>query len=185
MNWCKLGLGLVLAVSLSTGCGNGMQKVAKQEMEKYNMNSYRKGNHRQLTSGTTLNTSLLRSLKAECAERGIRLTHETYAEGLDGNISYSYFINGDARHFIIVHVFPSEQDRIREMTEIYGSGDGSGDGKKGLHAAAAASQASVIRTRDNAALVYASTAQKNSQYREQMKTIFDRLLMRMQDRAAQ
>lgn len=47
MNWCKLGLGLVLAVSLSTGCGNGMQKVAKQEMEKYNMNSYRKGNHRQ------------------------------------------------------------------------------------------------------------------------------------------
>lgn len=178
MRWWKVGLGLALALSLSTGC-SGMQRVAKEEMNKYNMKSYRQGNERQLTSGTTLNTAMLQALKAECARKGIRLTHETYAEGLDGNISYSYFINGDARHFIIVHVFPSEQDRIREMTEIYGSGDG----KTGPAASSAGGQAAVISTQGKTALVYASSARKQSQYRDEMKAVFDRLLQRMNDRA--
>ncbi|MGG6311220.1 hypothetical protein [Paenibacillus macerans] len=177
MRWWKVGLGLALALSLSTGC-SGMQRVAKEEMNKYNMKSYRQGNERQLTSGTTLNTAMLQALKAECAQRGIRLTHETYAEGLDGNISYSYFINGDARHFIIVHVFPSEQERIREISEIYGSGDGT----EGPEAAAVSSQASVISSRGNTALVYASSVQKESQYRDEMKAVFGRLLEQMNDR---
>ncbi len=171
-------MGMALALSLTTGCGN-LQRVAKDEMSKYNMQSYRQGNERQLTSGTTLNTAMLQALKAECAQRGIRLTHETYAEGLDGNISYSYFINGDARHFIIVHVFPSEQDRIREIEEIYGTGDG----KQKIATRSAASQASVLSAKGNTALVYASSAQKDSQYREEMKAVFGRLLEQMKDRS--
>lgn len=170
-------MGAALALSLTTGCGN-LQRVAKDEMSKYNMQSYRQGNERQLTSGTTLNTAMLQALKAECAQRGIRLTHETYAEGLDGNISYSYFINGDARHFIIVHVFPSEQDRVREIAEIYGTGDG----KQEIAANSTAGQASVISVKDNTALVYASNAQKDSQYREEMQAVFGRLLEQMNDR---
>lgn len=109
---------------------------------------------------------------------GIRLTHETYAEGLDGNISYSYFINGDARHFIIVHVFPNEQDRIREISEIYGSGNGKGE----IAADSVSNQASLISAKGNTALVYASSAQKDSQYREEMKAVFGQLLEQMRDR---
>lgn len=178
MRWWKVGLGMAMALSLTAGCGN-LQRVAKDEMSKYNMQSYRQGNERQLTSGTTLNTAMLQALKAECAQRGIRLTHETYAEGLDGNISYSYFINGDARHFIIVHVFPSEQDRIREIEEIYGTGDG----KQQIATRSAASQASVLSAKGNTALVYASSAQKDSQYRKEMKAVFGRLLEQMKDRS--
>lgn len=176
MRWWKVGLGMVLALSLTTGCGN-VQRVAKEEMSKYNMQSYRQGNERQLTSGTTLNTAMLQALKAECAQRGIRLTHETYAEGLDGNISYSYFINGDARHFIIVHVFPSEQERIREISEIYGTGDG----KQGVAAQSVSSQAAVISAKGKTALVYASSAQKESQYRDEMKAVFGQLLKQMNE----
>ncbi|MDU4696212.1 MULTISPECIES: hypothetical protein [Paenibacillus] len=174
MRGWKVGLGMALALSLTTGCGN-LQRVAKEEMSKYNMQSYRQGNERQLTSGTTLNTAMLQALKAECAQRGIRLTHETYAEGLDGNISYSYFINGDARHFIIVHVFPSEQERIREISEIYGTGDG----KPGMAAHSVSSQAAVISAKGNTALVYSSSAQKDSQYRDEMKAVFGQLLKQM------
>lgn len=163
-------MGMALALSLTAGCSN-VQRVAKEEMSKYSMRSYRQGNERQLTTGKTLNTALLQALKAECAKRGIKLTHETYAEGLDGSISYSYFINGDARHFIIVHVFPSEQDRIREISEIYGTGDG-----KVISAQSVSSQAAVISVKDNAALVYSSSAQKDSPYREEMQAIFDKLL---------
>ncbi|EOS56910.1 hypothetical protein [Paenibacillus barengoltzii] len=178
MRWWKVGLGIALALSLTVGCGN-VQRVAKEEMNKYSMQSYRQGNERQLTTGKTLNTALLQALKAECAKRGIKLTHETYAEGLDGNFSYSYFINGDARHFIIVHVFPSEQDRIREISEIYGTGDG----KKAVSAQSVSSQAAVISVKDNAALVYSSSAQKDSPYREEIQTIFDKLLAQMNNRS--
>ncbi|WP_339302094.1 hypothetical protein NSQ80_09455 [Paenibacillus sp. FSL K6-2441] len=174
MRWWKAGLGMALALSLTVGCGN-VQRVAKEEMSKYSMQSYRQGNERQLTTGKTLNTALLQSLKAECEKRGIKLTHETYAEGLDGNISYSYFINGDARHFIIVHVFPSEQERIREISEIYGTGDG----KQAISAQSASSQAAVISVKGNAALVYSSSAQKDSQYREEMQAVFGKLLNQM------
>jgi hypothetical protein len=176
MRGWKVGLGMALALSLTTGCGN-LQRVAKEEMSKYNMQSYRQGNERQLTSGTTLNTAMLQALKAECAQRGIRLTHETYAEGLDGNISYSYFINGDARHFIIVHVFPSEQERIREISEIYGTGGG----KPGMAAHSVSSQAAVISAKGNTALVYSSSAQKDSQYRDEMKAVFGQLLKQMNE----
>lgn len=69
MRWWKVGLGMAVALSLTTGCGN-LQRVAKDEMSKYNMQSYRQGNERQLTSGTTLNTAMLQALKAECAQRG-------------------------------------------------------------------------------------------------------------------
>lgn len=169
-------MGMALALAMTAGCGN-LQRVAKDEMSKYNMQSYRQGNERQLTSGTTLNTAMLQALKAECAQRGIRLTHETYSEGLDGNISYSYFINGDARHFIIVHVFPSEQERQREIAEIYGTGDG----KQEMSASSAANQAAVISAKGNTALVYASSAQKDSQYREEMQAVFGQLLEQMRD----
>ncbi|WMT39099.1 hypothetical protein RE628_16475 [Paenibacillus sp. D2_2] len=106
------GLNALLAALLLSGCGSGTQQIVKQELDRYNMKSYQEGSDRQLVRGTTLNGSLLNSLQAECANRGIRLTHETYAETLDGGISYNYFINGDARHFLILNVYPSEQERL-------------------------------------------------------------------------
>lgn len=170
MIWWRVSLSLTLTLSLFTGCSSGTQKVAKDEMSKYSMESAREGNVRQLNSGTTLNGALLNLLQAECAKRKIRLTHETYAEGLDGSISYSYFINGDARHFLIVHVFPSEGDRMKRITEIYGTNHDK---------PASVNGASVIAARYNTALVYASSGNKDGQYRDQMKTVFDHVLDRI------
>ncbi len=169
MRWWAIGLGSILALTLAAGCSEGGQRMAQDELDKYNMKSYAQGNQRQLVSGTTLNTALLQALKAECSKRSIRLTHETYAEGLDGNISYSYFINGDARHFVIVHVYPSESDRVREIGEMYGVLDGS-------TTAAAATETSVISEKDNAALVYASSGIQKSKYSKDMKAVFDTVL---------
>ncbi|MEF2965114.1 hypothetical protein V3851_04655 [Paenibacillus sp. M1] len=171
------GLSAVLALSLAAGCGDGARNMARDELNKYNMKSYNEGNARQLSRGATLNTALLQALKAECANRGIRLTHETYAEGLDGNISYSYFINGDARHFLLVHVYPSESDRVREIGEMYGAGDGRAK-------AAAANEASVIAQKGNTALVYASSGIQKSKYSEDVKSVFHSVLSGMNDRSA-
>lgn len=169
MRWWAIGLGSLLALTLTAGCSEGGKRMAKDELDMYNMKSYAEGNQRQLNSGTTLNTALLKALKAESSKRSIRLTHETYAEGLDGNISYSYFINGDARHFVIVHVYPSESDRVREIGEMYGAINGSTK-------AAAASETSVISEKGNAALVYASSGIQKSKYSEDIKAVFKSVL---------
>ncbi|GGH18208.1 hypothetical protein [Paenibacillus segetis] len=175
MKWLVLSLYTTIALSMTVACSSGMQRTVKQEVDKYNMKSYQSGNENQRIHGTTLNTTFLQSLKNDCEKRGIRLTHETYSEGLDGNISYSYFINGDARDFIMVHVYPSESDRIREIAEIYDSGDGKGE------VSALSSDASVISARGNTALVYASSGQTKNQYRDDMKIIFENLLDRLKD----
>lgn len=169
MRWWGIGCGALLALSLATGCSTGTQRMAKQELDRYNMKSYREGNERQLMSGTTLNTALLKALKTECSKRGIKLTHETYAEGLDGNISYSYFINGDARHFLLVHVYPSENDRIREIGEMYGLRDGSA-------AAATNNETNVIGQLGNTALVYTSSGVEKSKYSKDIKAVFDKVM---------
>ncbi|WP_410769164.1 hypothetical protein [Fontibacillus sp. BL9] len=176
MRWWLMGVSALLVLSLAAGCSEGGQRMARDELDKYNMKSYAKGNERQLLSGTTLNTALLQALKAECSKRSIRLTHETYAEGLDGNISYSYFINGDARHFLLVHVYPNENDRIREIGEMYGVKDGS-------TTAAAASETSVISEKGNTALVYASSGIQKSKYSKDIKAVFDKVLDQMNDQA--
>lgn len=177
MKWLALSLYTVIALSMTVACSSGMQRTVKQEVDKYNMKSYQAGNENQRIHGTTLNTTFLQSLKNECDKRGIRLTHETYAEGLDGNISYSYFINGDARNFIMVHVYPSKSERIREMAEIYDY-----EGEKG-EVNQMSSDASVISARDNTALVYASSGQTKNQYRDDMKIIFENLLDQLKDQA--
>lgn len=168
MKWWTVSLYTVIALSMTAACSDGMQRAAKEEVDRYNMKSYQDGNKNQRINGTTRNTTFLQSLKNECVQRGIRLSHETYAEGLDGNISYSYFINGDARHFVIVHIYPSESDRVREITEIYGSEDGKDE--------VDSSETAVISARDNTALVYASSGQTKSQYRDDMELVFENLL---------
>lgn len=173
MKWWIWGVSAVLSLSLVTGCNNtGMQRITREEVNKVNMKAFKEGSLRQRRKGTTLNTALLQSLKAECSKRGIRLTHETYSEGLDGNISYSYFINGDARHFLIVNVFPNEDDRIKKMTQVYGSGDG-----KGVNVLSNAGEANVISTKNNTALVYSSSGAKRKMYSKEIKEVFDHVLM--------
>jgi len=162
------GLNALLAALLLSGCGSGSQQIVKQELDRYNMKSYQEGSDRQLVSGTTLNGSLLKSLQAECANRGIRLTHETYAEGLDGGISYNYYINGDASHFLILNVYSSEQDRIREISEVYGAGN-------------AKDEAYVIETRGKVALIYASSGQKKSEYSAELKNVFRQVLQQINE----
>jgi hypothetical protein len=162
------GLNVLLAALLLSGCGSGTQQIVKQELDRYNMKSYQEGSDRQLVRGTTLNGSLLNSLQAECANRGIRLTHETYAEALDGGISYNYFINGDARHFLILNVYPSEQERVREISEIYGPGT-------------AKDEAYLIETKGKVALVYASSGQKKSQYSDELKNVFQQVLQQINE----
>lgn len=168
--WWIVALGTALSLSLTAGCGAGAKQIARKEMDKYSMKSYKEGNFRQRSNGTTLNSAMLKELKSECLKRGIRLTHETYSEGFEGNLSYSYFINGDARHFVIVHIYPSEQERIREISEMYGL--------KGMRAASG-QEASVISERGKAAMVYASSRLRDSTYMHDMKASFDQVLDRM------
>lgn len=172
MRWWYASIHVVLILSLAAACNKvGMQQITKDEVNKIKMKAYQEGNARQQVRGTTLNTKLLRSLKAECSKRSIKLSHETYAEGLDGTISYSYFINGDARHFLIVNVYPNEADRIRKMTEIYGSGDGTG-----VNVFSNAGEANVISTKNNMALVYTSSGVKQSEYSSDIQDVFEQVL---------
>ncbi|SDE64897.1 hypothetical protein SAMN04488542_101271 [Fontibacillus panacisegetis] len=174
------GVSAVLLLSLTTGCTyKGMQKMTKEEVNKINMKTFKEGSLRQRMQGTTLNTALLQTLKAECSKRGIRLTHETYAEGLDGNISYSYFINGDARHFLIVNVFPNEEERIRKMAAVYGTGDG-----QGINIYSKAGEANVISTKNNTALVYSSSGVKQSKYSKEIKEVFKSVLSNVSNHIA-
>lgn len=165
--WCGIALCTALSLSIATGCGAGAKQIARKEMDKYSMKSYKEGNLRQRSNGTTLNSAMLKALKSECSNRGIRLTHETYSEGFEGNLSYSYFINGDARHFVIVHIYPSEEDRIREISEMYGL--------KGMRTASG-QEATVISERGKAAMVYASSRLKDSTYMHDIKAAFEQVL---------
>lgn len=168
MKRLTVGIAMIAVLSLCLGCSGGTERMAKEELDKYSMKSYREGNERLKSQGTTLNSAFLSSLKETCARRGIKLTHETYSEGLDGNISYSYFINGDARHFLMVHVFPNKAERIRKMDEIYGlASNGAGADDTG---------ASVISSLDNTALVYASSGQKRNQFKDEMREVFEEVL---------
>lgn len=172
MRWWYVSIHVVLFLTLATACNKaGMQQITKDEVERINMKTFQEGSARQQVRGATLNTALLRSLKAECSKRSIRLTHETYAEGLDGDISYSYFINGDARHFLIVNVYPNEADRIRKITEIYGSGDGTR-----VNVFSNAGEANVISTKNNVALIYASSGVKKSKYSSDIEDVFEQVL---------
>ncbi|WP_435921158.1 hypothetical protein [Paenibacillus sp. DYY-L-2] len=172
MRWWIFGLASVMALSFAAGCSDGAQRTARREVDLYNMKSYNQGNQRQLSNGTTLNTGLLQALKAESSKRSIRLTHETYAEDLNGKISYTYFINGDARHFVNVHVFPTERDRVEEMAEVYG-------GQNGSVTAASAEETSVMSQKGKVALIYASSGMEKSKYNDDMKKVFDKVLSGM------
>ncbi|GIO87260.1 hypothetical protein J25TS5_41920 [Paenibacillus faecis] len=172
MRWWALGLSALAAFTFTAGCSDSQRRMVREEVDKYNMKSYNEGNARQLNRGATLNVPLLKALRHECSARGIRLTHETYAEGLNGNITYSYFINGDARHFILVHVYPSESERVEEMKEMYGARNGSVQ-------IAAAEETSVIAQKGKAALVYASSGNRMNEYRDDLEEVFDNVLARM------
>ncbi|WP_019640251.1 hypothetical protein [Paenibacillus fonticola] len=166
---------LLVLLAATAGCGGGSNRIAKEELDRVQMKTYRKGNIRQLNQGKTLNNALLQNLQAECAKRGIRLTKGTYADSLDGTISYSYLIESDPRHFVIVYVYPSESVRIREMAEIYGDGIGiaQGDNRPATRGAA------VISARGRTAIVYGSSGQTNMHYHADMKAIFEGLLERI------
>ncbi|GIP21521.1 hypothetical protein [Paenibacillus sp. J22TS3] len=158
----------MLAVSL--GCSRKVKNIAQSENNRYNMADYQKGNQRAKNAGHGLNTAFLSKLKSEFGREGMPLTHETYAEGTNGHISYSYFINGDPRHFVIAHAFPSEEMRVRKMAEMYSGLEASGNAHH------KASNASVLYARSNTALVYASQAEKTGPFSKRIERIF-RLLM--------
>ncbi|WP_230202541.1 hypothetical protein [Paenibacillus ihumii] len=166
---CIIMLILGMAV-IAAGCRDGTNQIAKEELDRIQMRTYQKGNQRQAVQGKTLNKALLYNLVAESAKRGIRLTKETYAETLDGTISYNYLINSDPRHFVIVYVYPSEEKRVREMAEIYGTG--------GIRVKAA-NQPAVIAARGRTVFVYGSNGMRNQVYTDHMRAVFEDLLDRI------
>ncbi|GAA0134244.1 hypothetical protein YSY43_10840 [Paenibacillus sp. YSY-4.3] len=174
MNRRKAGLYVVMLilgiVVVTAGCRSGSNRIAKEELDRVQMRTYQKGNQRQATQGKTLNKALLHNLVNESAKHGIRLTKETYAETLDGTITYNYLIDSDPRHFVIVYVYPSEEKRIREMAEIYGTGN---------IRVKSANQPAVIATRGKTAFVYGSNGMMNHAYTENMRAVFEELLNRM------
>lgn len=161
---------IVVAVLSLAGCSEKTKNIAERENNKYNMTDYKQGNLRAKMQGHGLNTAFLSRLKDEFGRQGMPLTHETYAEGNQGHISYSYFINGDPGQFVIAHAFSSEAQRIQKMSEMYS--DLQGDGL--THSKA--SNAGVIYARSNTALVYASQAQASSPIRTKVDEIFRRLM---------
>lgn len=157
-----------LSLAVASGCGAGAKQIAASEMDKYSMKSAREGNLRQRSSGVTLNGAFLKLLKEECRKRGISLTHETYSEGFEGNLSYSYFINGSAKDYVIVHIYPSEQERVRQITELY---RGNGQNK-----AMEQEEIRVISERGKTALVYTSSRTDENNYSYEIKAAFEQVL---------
>lgn len=169
--WTLIILTTLFALTAASGCGAGAKQIAAREMDKYSMKSAREGNLRQRSSGVTLNGPFLKTLKEECRKRGITLTHETYSEGFEGNLSYSYFINGSAKDYVIVHIYPSEQERTRQISELYRG--------KGQNKALEQEETTVISERGKTALVYTSSKTDKSNYSYEIKAAFEQALDRM------
>lgn len=175
MKWRKAGHGPIIIVALCLivvigGCRSGSNRIAKEELDRVQMRTYQKGNQRQSTQGKTLNKALLHDLTSQSAKQGIRLTKESYAETVEGTISYSYLINSDPRHFVLVYVYPSEEKRIREMAEIYGTGN---------IRVKSANQPAVVVARGRTVFVYGSNGMRNKTYTEKMRTVFEGMLDRI------
>lgn len=175
MKWRKAGHCLFVIVALCLivvigGCRSGSNRIAKEELDRVQMRTYQKGNQRQSTQGKTLNKALLHDLTSESAKQGIRLTKESYAETVEGTISYSYLINSDPRHFVLVYVYPSEEKRVREMEEIYGTGN---------IRAKSANQPAVVVARGRTVFVYGSNGMRNKAYTEKMRIVFEDMLDRI------
>ncbi|MNX27313.1 hypothetical protein D3C86_573980 [compost metagenome] len=154
----------------ASGCSEKARNIAQSENDRYNMTSYQTGNLRAKSEGHGLNSGFLKQMKDEFRRQGLTLTHETYAEGADGHISYSYFIHGHPGHYIIAHAFSSEHQRVKEMREMYSQLEGQGNSHR------RASNAAVIHARSNTALVYASQGQKKGPYTSKVERIFHLLL---------
>ncbi|WP_209861690.1 hypothetical protein [Paenibacillus shirakamiensis] len=160
---------IVLVVGMSA-CSQKTRNIASHENNRYNMKSYKEGVSSSQLEGTGVNVAFLKALKSEFAAEGIPLSGETYADGVGGHISYTYLINGDNAHYIIAHAYPSEAIRIKEMAEMYSNQRGKGN------IITSASNAAVLYAKGNTALVYASGSQKNSIYRDKVRSIFERLM---------
>ncbi|WP_433943254.1 hypothetical protein [Paenibacillus sp. SN-8-1] len=161
---------LTLVLLTASGCSQKTKNIAQSENNRYDMTSYHTGNLRAKSEGHGLNSGFLKQLKDEFSRQGLTLTHETYAEGPAGHISYSYFIHGHPGHYIIAHAFSSEQQRVKEMQEMYSNLEGQGNTHR------KASNAAVIHARSNTALVYASQGQKKGPYTSKVERIFHHLL---------
>lgn len=175
MKWrnARLGLFIIAVLCLIVvigGCRSGSNRIAKEELDRVQMRTYQKGNQRQSTQGKTLNKALLHDLTSESAKQGIRLTKETYAETADGTISYSYLINSDPRHFVMVYVYPSEEKRIQELAEIYGTGN---------IRVKSTNQPAVVVARGRTVFVYGSNGMRDKMYTEQMRNVFEGMLDRI------
>ncbi|MNJ66903.1 hypothetical protein D3C77_630240 [compost metagenome] len=70
-----------------------------------------------------------------------------------------------------MNVYPNEADRIRKITEIYGSGDGTG-----VNVFSNAGEANMISTKNNVALIYASSGVQKSQYSSDIQDVFEQVL---------
>lgn len=166
--WAHIMMATLLPLMVASGCGTGVKQIAAKEMDKYSMKSAREGILRQRSSGVTLNGALLKTLKDECRKRGISLTHETYSEGFGGDLSYSYFINGSAKDYVMVHIYPSEQERIQQISELY-----RGNTK---NKALEQEEITVISERGKTALVYTSSKTDKRNYSYEIKAAFEEAL---------
>ncbi|WP_223067460.1 hypothetical protein [Paenibacillus caui] len=112
--------------------------------------------------GGTSSAEMLKELRMDCAEQDIRLTHEINTEDLDGNLSTSYYINGDSHHYVIVYRYNRESTRIAKIRGLYGTDKDS--------------RSPLIRTAGRTALVYVSSGSEKGKYSDKLENIFDQVL---------
>lgn len=149
------------------------KNAAKEEMQKYNMEAYEKGNNEAKTEGSGLNGKFLNTMKELFKDHNIRLTNETYFEDDAGNMTYQYRMNDESSQLITVHIFTDEQARINGIKKLYGNG-----GQNETE-----TMDNMIFEDRETALVYTSAGNKKDQYTDQVKKVADEVLNQLPRRS--
>lgn len=112
--------------------------------------------------GSPQRAALLDHLRIDSLQSGMQLTHEMNTEDLDGNLSTSFYVNGDPHHYIVVYRFAKESTRLSKIRSLYGTNN--------------SSLSPLIRTEGNMALVYLSSGTEKDKYSGSLQDIFERVL---------
>ncbi|BFH63772.1 hypothetical protein [Paenibacillus azoreducens] len=164
-------LALLLAcVLLAATAGCNKHTVIKKETKLYNFDSYSEGNIRAKSQGKGLNGQLINEMKQIFRDKKIPLTHETYAEDGRGNISYIFYLKGNPRQYITLHVFSSKEERIARIRNWYG----------GEHRIDTPKSRTTIYSHSRASLIYTSSGKDKGIYEKQVHEVFNSLIGRMQ-----
>ena len=157
--WTKGVLALSLAAAVS-GCS---EEVAKEEMQKYNMEAYEEGNHEAKIEGRTMNGKFLETMQGLFQEDGISLTNGSYSEDDQGGMVYQYRIDSDSNQILKLHIFANEEAREKGIQELYGENDTTADSEN------------LILDDKEAALVYTSAGDEKGKYTEQVKKVAEQV----------